>query len=606
MNQLYFTSCRQHRSLNGQSGFQVRAASAGFDPTRLRAATSYVGYKLPDDFPPAEDAVRRAPLRLALLDTPELGRVLVHSRYVGQEGQGTRGGNFFTHLVADLPPEFSSRDAAGLWGSPFWREADGDDIGVSLPEPVLPFGAKPADFDAADFVADPARRDTLQFLLDALLSPANAGRRIFLAAPPRDVAACVYIASLAMPSAHACALTFSTYESAPLTCRAAVVGADPDTELPEGCYSGTGLGYHHRRGKKSPLAGRSDYAAWVLNCAARGRLEDLARFAKCCDEHDVTGLNQLECAFFIAGKKPNKLAPEMVSLAFGNPKLAARMLNLPGVAQNLTRDQLELAAENADVCLALLEHPEAVEAVASLGREDGKFHLSVIPRVIRALDEADVERQVYAGLSEEARECLEDWKFLSEMERAAMIGEADLKRAGQGLARIPPDAKEARGREVIHSVAVALSNSDRDDLSQEVESALANLLPDRPQEVYAQLCEYFTTHLRRPAPLIALIAVGLGQAKSSSLARALGKTGLEHAASLVRAIKSAGKRGLISAIKNSSRRWRSKPKRALRQLLAGPLVLRVLSSLWFWAALAFGAAAAAAIYLHRNKVLLGS
>lgn len=582
MNQLYFTSCRQRRSLSGQSGFQVRAATPGFDPARLRAATAYAGYKLPETSPLNEDAVARAPVRLALLDTPDLGRVLIHSVYIGQEGQGTRGGNFFTHLITDLPSDLNLGRVAGLWGNRFWRVADGDDIELALPEPALPAESRPTTFAPREFVADPRRREMLQFVLDALLMPAHAGKRIYLAAPPHEVAECVYLVALALPSALTAKLTFSTYEYAPPTCRALVIGSDPEANLPAGCYSGTGLGFQRGTGQKSDLGSSTTYATFVVNQFASGRESELAKYKKWFDQKDVSAPEMVECGFYIATKQSGKLSPDQITLALTHPGLAVKMLVSPEIVENLTPEQLGLALDHPAISEELFKHTSAVERVVRLGSDDAAFHMSVIPKLAKYLEESETDLTARGDLSENSRHTLRGWKFLSGMEQGAILGDRELKFAGEVLMQMPSGIRKARLQAVVRAVAVALSEADRLDLSPAVESALNNLNPKNPQTIYAQLCEYFAdraTELRRPGPVIALVAVGLGQCETDGLARALGDVGAEHAAGLVRALKTAKKGQLLRAIQNFSRSWKKrKAKDAIRRLLPPPLYRRR----WFW------------------------
>ena len=137
VKQLYYTSCEAGKSVGGSSGFQVRAASFGLSPDRIRAALRYVGYSLPPTMEPTESTAATAPVRLALLDTPDVGRLLCQSRYVGKDPTTGRYGNFFTHLLFDVPDELDGGRAILCWGNSFWRHSDGD-FDTELPEMSCP------------------------------------------------------------------------------------------------------------------------------------------------------------------------------------------------------------------------------------------------------------------------------------------------------------------------------------------------------------------------------------------------------------------------------------------------------------------------------------
>src|SRR5262249_52524112 len=103
MKQLTYTSCQPGQSPTGESGFQVRAASPGIPPDRLRILSGHAVCRLPAGFTPASP-----PRRLALLDVTGVGRVLCH------------GNTSFTHLLLDLPAEVTALQALRWWGSSFW------------------------------------------------------------------------------------------------------------------------------------------------------------------------------------------------------------------------------------------------------------------------------------------------------------------------------------------------------------------------------------------------------------------------------------------------------------------------------------------------------
>src|SRR5690242_16503403 len=117
MKQLYYTSCRTGKSLGGSSGFQVRAVSPEVPADRLRAAIAYVGYSLPVTVMPTESTAATAPVRLALLNTRDAGRLLCHSTYVGKDPMTGRFGNFFSHALLDVPLTLDAGQAIQTWGS---------------------------------------------------------------------------------------------------------------------------------------------------------------------------------------------------------------------------------------------------------------------------------------------------------------------------------------------------------------------------------------------------------------------------------------------------------------------------------------------------------
>jgi hypothetical protein len=286
----------------------------------------------------------------------------------------------------------------------------------------------------------------------------------------------------------------------------------------------------------------------------------------------------VECGFYIATKRHGTLTPAQVSLVLKHPRLATKLLHHSEVVQNLTPEQLSLAFDHVAVSQALFQHVTAIEQVARLGCEDSEFHMTAVPKVAKFLAESETSPADREDLSADIRALLAGWQFLSEMEQGAMLGEEELEYAGRVLKQVPSAARKTRIQTLVTAVAVALNDADRLDLSKPLEAALVYLQPKNPQVVYAQLCEYFSARapqLKRPALVIALVAVGVGHCQTDGLARSLGDAGAEQAAGLIRALKTAKKKLLLRAISNASKTWKTrKAKEAIRRLLPPPLFMR--------------------------------
>jgi hypothetical protein len=377
MKQLYYTSCEAGKSVSGQSGFQVRAASTGAASERLRAAVRYAGYRLPAGMP-AETDPAAAPVRLALLDTADLGRLLCHSAYVGPDPSTGRLGNFFSHLLLDVPAEVDAARAARSWGSRFWRR--GHDGGTELPDATphdLAPGGTLDDGALAAFLRRPRRRDMLRFVLQAVLL-SRPDQRLFLAAPPEEVALCVYALARALPAPLLAGLTFSTYESEPLGCAARVIGtcweASAAQDLPSACYAGSGLAFNVTSGRCSPLPGDAPYAAAALAALETGRYADLERFFAAWERLGLQDAGLLYLAWRIdQGGGP--VSKEDSQAACGHPCLAALLLGRPPVAEQVVGWALDDAAYRAAVFPPLLEavraQPPVVDRLADHLREAG-------------------------------------------------------------------------------------------------------------------------------------------------------------------------------------------------------------------------------------------
>jgi hypothetical protein len=591
MKQLYYTSCRLGHSLNGQSGFQVRAATPGLDNAHVRAAVAYVGYKPPDSLPPTEDAVAGAPVRLALLQTPDLGRILLHSVYVGREGQGTRFGNFFSHLLLDVPPGLTAREAVRLWQSPFWQRRDADDFGKNLPDAnsPLPPGDAP-DFDLRRLLADKRPQDMLRFLLDALLLPQHRGRRIFLAAPAREVACYLYAVTSILPLQMTVELTFSTYEYAPLASRARVVGADAGTDagtdLPEACYSDSCLGFHRVSGRKSDLGGSTPFAEYAVRMLAKGRLPELVSFADWCGKRQVSDGGLLELAFRIT-RSQEAQSEEETRIALGHVPLGKELLKKPAVIGKLSMQNCLLALGDAELAEELFRNPRALEKIVGWALEDAAFHEEALPLVVSYLDAKDDDRPVLnrEGVSELTRRRLGDWLFLHRFEENVSLVESDLVRAGKVLSRAPEGARERRLAAVAGEAAEAFLNQPIKDPQRTLEAVVRGLARNTPGAVYARVCEYATERahsLVRPDVLLALIAVGFGLCHAPDLAEALGADAAQRAEALLHALKQEKKQTLLLVVRNAVRGWPRHIREHVRRLIPLPFWRRLRRALRWW------------------------
>src|SRR5262249_10355751 len=157
MKQAFFTSAGAESGTPGQGkpAFRPYAASSGVAPEQLAAVARYVRYEPPSpegDRPPAP-----APVRLALLNTPDAGRILCHSVRVDANGRGTGYG--FTHVLLDVPGTVDALQAIHSWGSDQWqRGVTGN--GGALPDVLYqPVAAVLDDAAFKQFLAGSSNRD---------------------------------------------------------------------------------------------------------------------------------------------------------------------------------------------------------------------------------------------------------------------------------------------------------------------------------------------------------------------------------------------------------------------------------------------------------------
>jgi hypothetical protein len=288
MRQLYFTSCLPGRSLYGASGFQVRAASPGLTPDRIRTAVRYAGFSLPQG---ADDA-ELLPRRLALLTTRDCGRLLCHSASAGVDPTTGRNRNYFSHLLLDIPENFRVEDAVASWLSPFWMTQDSD-FATALPEPVELNPPGPICMEALRrALADPNWQAMLSFVVKALLL-GERYRRIFIAAQPQDVALCIYGATKILPESMLNQLTFSTYENEPQACGARIVGTGAGhglaSDMSPRCYDNGCAGFNRFNGRRTNLGVELSFLDRAVVLLTNGEVDQLRGLSEILDGRGSPG-----------------------------------------------------------------------------------------------------------------------------------------------------------------------------------------------------------------------------------------------------------------------------------------------------------------------------
>jgi hypothetical protein len=220
--QAFHTSCRH--GLDGRSGFQFNAASAGIEPELLTMlAGAHVGYHAPRDLPrePTSEQLRAFPVALksrAVEGTPVVSQTV----YVGREFRGGAGepdsgrfGNYFSHIVLADPAvgePFDGLLPIELWRAPHWRSAESE-------TPLLPeLGTLQPGRCDLEWALEQlgSRRGWLGKVLDGALGALEGGPRVVLVEPDVELAAAwVAWVSYALPTELARALTFTTFSGQP-------------------------------------------------------------------------------------------------------------------------------------------------------------------------------------------------------------------------------------------------------------------------------------------------------------------------------------------------------------------------------------------------------
>jgi hypothetical protein len=211
---LYYTDCRPGQGLQGGAGFQFQAASPGIIPEALRLVQRSALYE-----PPVRWMRERRPVvdyPSSLAHTAEGGVFATAAgRYLGQEVNGTREGNQFTHAVVTRDPaDYGLVRPAQLWGAPWWATAPAR---ATVLDELAPHPA-PGPLDV-ETVRDRVRAtDGGQARLTALLSAIHhltdpeRRRTVVLVSADPEVAACwIAAATLLLPAPDALRISFKIF-----------------------------------------------------------------------------------------------------------------------------------------------------------------------------------------------------------------------------------------------------------------------------------------------------------------------------------------------------------------------------------------------------------
>lgn len=455
MKQLYYTSCRSGKSVSGSSGFQVRAVSPDVPAEHIRAAVRYAGYSLPSNMSPIDKTEEPTPVRLCFLDTPELGVVVCHSVYVGRDPTTQRQGNFFSHLLFEVPVGLHAGHVIGSWGSEFWHRED-DDGDCELPlANNLPTTDQFDRLRVKEFLKHSSQYELIRFLLRALLI-LDSTSRIFVAAPAQDIALCVYALTCVLPHGMLERLTFSTYERDPLLCPARLIGTSwgvsGSGELPSSCYGGGSVAYNHFTGKQSSIEGDAYYADFALKAlkaeTAGGQLE---KFRRTCDRLGINEGPMLELVYRCCKKDLSRHLPkESLSRALDDPTIAGWVFK---------------------------SSPELMDQMVSCASGDTTFLQSILPKLATFL-KFHPQAVTGWGLSHETCACLDVWLAPERFVDAPRLDEATVIQVANALKQQPKELlKQSVSMLAVPIASALVANAQSRDLTpDDVTLQLRNVL----------------------------------------------------------------------------------------------------------------------------------
>ncbi|HWM60200.1 MAG TPA: GTPase-associated protein 1-related protein [Pseudonocardia sp.] len=211
---LYYTDCSPGQGLQGGAGFQFQAASGPPAAEAMALVQRTALYEPPPSWMRERRPVAEYPTSLAHVAADGL-LVTAAGRYLGQEADGTREGNQFTHAVITREPaDYGLTRPAQLWAAPWW--ASGPAPGTELARMPAQPPAGPLDAETVrDRVrAAPGGAPLLVALLSAvhrLTDPAQRRTIALIASEPERAACWVAAATLLLPQPVALRASFKIF-----------------------------------------------------------------------------------------------------------------------------------------------------------------------------------------------------------------------------------------------------------------------------------------------------------------------------------------------------------------------------------------------------------
>ncbi|MFC5064116.1 hypothetical protein ACFPBZ_17980 [Actinomycetospora atypica] len=366
---LYYTDCLPGQGLGGGAGFQFQARSEHLDDDVERAVTRAGLYEVPPRWMRERRPVDSYPLSLAHLALDDGGGWMTAAgRYLGQEANGHRDGNQFTHAVVTRDVRsYALVRPAQFWAAPWWSDTPAPTT-TCPPVPANPTPGPWTTEAVRDHVRrSPGRLTALVSALGALRGPSR--RRVLLVTDDASEAACwIAAGTLLLDRRRALAVGFKIFVLDPDRSPHDVLAVHPDWSAPferNGGYLVLDL-----RSSEVPDVETSDDARfWVPRFLAGDPLDVV-------DAVELAG--QLAREIDAAGSLPGAVERGLASLAVGVDD------DLPPAELRAVAERLELARGSA---LDLLGAP----ALGALAQRSGDAE------ALRCLDTAVTRR---AGLSQ--------------------------------------------------------------------------------------------------------------------------------------------------------------------------------------------------------------
>lgn len=334
MKQFFYTSCRNGESVSGESGFQIRATSAPLAPEETSFCLRALNFKL--DVP--SDYSGPFPVKLLFAQGGNSGNVALQSVWLGLDPTTKRVGNYFSHVLCELPKDVDAKTVLEWWKSPQWKCENQGINQIELPVPErFPANEMFADDIFSEMQTDAELFKLWEFLLRAWWTKPASGR-IFTAAPQEKFVKALWALCRLLPNALWANLSFSTYEKDAMLTPTNVVclwdPVNPAASIPQNCFVGSNYSWNLFSGQKSALPAVSRYVEWLVQSVKNGKFSDADAFHAQAPENVWTKKESAEM-FFELTRHPDTLDMTRLKALSKIPDIGSFVMKNPKRAQNL-------------------------------------------------------------------------------------------------------------------------------------------------------------------------------------------------------------------------------------------------------------------------------
>jgi hypothetical protein len=393
---LYYTDCRPGQGLQEVAGFQFQAATPGLALSAMALVQRTALYEPPSSWMRDRRPVADYPASLAHTADDDF-YVTAAGCYLGQEANGQREGNQFTHAVVTRDvTDYALLRPAQLWGADWWATGPAATKELDpLPEEPEPGPLAPETVrDRVNAVPDGPER--LTALLSAIQHRSDPERRrtiVLVTADPGEAACWIAAATLLLPAPQAFRTGFKIFVADAQYGQHDIIALHPDWAgrwADTGPASGLAV-FELDRSRHSTVETTPAAAFWV------------PRFLRSEDVHDVIGAVELSGQF--ARSRPDaadtaepshadRLAAVAVATGEG-PGTAAEIDTMATWLLDAPPEAVEIAGD--DVLEAVLAAEPRSDALRTLAEATGSRGWTVqTARIHRGLLAAEV-REVLAA-----------------------------------------------------------------------------------------------------------------------------------------------------------------------------------------------------------------